>query len=159
MIAWHEETIDRMKAGLTSFLVSIPALACALGARHAAEVRIPGSGHVLAWMQEHGLVRDPDPGRTPEWAPASLTLLTDGSAIQWLLLHSWWFGGAAMLMALRADRKREETLYSAAGYVCGALALSLSAPAVALGAALSGMAILGIFRSKGRPVQLDGNNR
>jgi hypothetical protein len=131
-----------MKIAPISLFCGSLALVCSVGAWHATQVRMPGSAHILNWMDSHGLVHQPDPNRVSEIGNASIILITDGSAIQWLLLHSWWFAGVAMVLALWSDFRRESTLLSGSGFVCGALALLFTAPVAALAVSVAGMAAL-----------------
>jgi hypothetical protein len=139
-----------MRYGRLSLLMGFLAVVCAVGAWHAQQVRMPGSGHVLNWFENHGLVSSPDPGRVVEIGSASVILLTDGFAIWWIQLHSWWFAGAALLLALWADFKGEDTLYPSAGFVCGGLALAMYSPSVAAAVAVAGTIWLSWQRGRRR---------
>jgi hypothetical protein len=127
-------------------LSGVLALVCGVGAWHAARVRMPGSGVLLNWLDEHGLVRAPDMQRQVEVGNPGVILITDGGAIEWLLIYSLWFAMAAMLLALRAEFKREDTLLLSAGFICGALAVFLYSPLLALVAIVAGAAALAYLR-------------
>lgn len=137
-----------MRYGPLSLSFGLLALACGLAGWHAGRVRIPGSAQILNWLDERGLVRAPDPARGPEWSSVSPLLVTDGSAIQWLVLHSWWFGAVAMLLAIWAVRKRENTLSLSIGFICGALSLAFFSFYSSVGSMLIGGIVVSLWRRR-----------
>ena len=108
------------------------AVALGLGTSHAQKSRIPGSGHILNWLQSHGLVASPNPTGPVEISAPGVFLVTDGSAIEWLLIHSLWFALVAGVLALLAERRGEDTLFSAGGFVTGAMAATIYSPYLGL---------------------------
>lgn len=140
-----------MRYGPLSLAIGILALVFGLGGSHAERVRIPGSAHVLQWLDVYGLVAAPSPVRAAEWSNASLFVVTDGAAIQWVLLHAWWFAAVAMLLALWAESRRESTLPLSAGFICGALALSVSSFPAAMVSILLGSVAIALLRRKRDP--------
>ena len=59
-------------------------------------------------------------------------MVTDGSAIEWLLIHSLWFALVAVVLALLAERRGEDTLLSAGGFITGAMAAAIFSPYLGL---------------------------
>jgi hypothetical protein len=128
-----------MRRSSASLFFGILAICCASSATYATRVRMPGSGHILKWLDAHGLISLPDPSRQQEWSSSGIVRVTDGTAIEWLFLHSWWFGVVAMVLALWSESRSEDSLYAGAGYVCGALALALLNPNFGVASMLLGL--------------------
>jgi hypothetical protein len=135
-----------MEHGTKSILSGASALLAGVAGWHAERVRIPGSAHVLNWLSEHGLVRAPKAYASLEMAPAGTFLLTDGGAIQLIQVLAWLLAAAAMLFALAAERRREESGHASAGLLLGFLTISFSSAAVAVCAGVASAVAVGWMR-------------
>lgn len=114
-----------MNHGPASLLSGVMALGLALVSWHVERVRIPGSAHILNWLDAHGLVSPPQPYGLSVVAEPSLLLLTDGGAIQLIQVLAWCLSFIATAIALLAVHAKEDSLYGSGGVVLAFLALSL----------------------------------
>jgi len=137
---------SRNRFGVLSVFFGIAGLLTAIGFTEAERVRIPGSGHLLTWMDRLGLVRAPDPGQVSEWRPLGLLDLTDDRALQLTLVYSVCFSIWAMLMALLAKHQREESSSPGLGFILGALALCVHGFEYGMSALLAGGIAIALIR-------------
>ncbi|MFM9924473.1 hypothetical protein VLK31_15885 [Variovorax sp. H27-G14] len=136
----------RNRFGVVSVFFGIAGLLAGIGITEAERVRIPGSGHLLTWMDRLGLVRPPPPGQAPEWRPRGLLDLTDDRVLQWILVYSVCFAIWALLMALLAEQQREESSSLGLGFILGALALYVHGFEYGMSALLAGGVALVLIR-------------
>jgi hypothetical protein len=136
--------------GFIALAFGIGAILFGIAASHASSVRIPGSANILNWLNTHGFVKEPDAGRTAVLESPSVLLITDGIAIEWLLVNSLCFAVFALLWALWAEFKREETLCLSAGFVCGALALAIYSLPLSFATMVIGAVCMTLLRRESR---------
>jgi len=118
-------------------------------AQYAESSRGISSAYLLKWFDARGMVRSPQPGSVVEFVNPGLFVLTDKGAIQWLLVYSVWFSVWAMLLALWAEFKLEDTLYLGAGFTLGVLALELfSLPLSFLAIGIGAIAVFALRRER-----------
>ena len=89
-----------------------------------AQVLRPGkTGFFLRWLDNLGLVRAPLATDEVEVRAIRLLTFTDSSVISTLLYFGVYLATWAILFAILAEYKREDSLYLGAGFICGAVAL------------------------------------
>lgn len=115
----------RIAHGIASVFCGAIGIPAVTVANHLESLRKPGSAELLFFMDRHGLVAKPDISREQSAVAGGVLALTDESAIFIVLVTGVSCGLLAMLLAISAERRREYNLYSAAGYICGAMAIAL----------------------------------
>jgi len=80
---------------------------------------------MLLVAQKLGLVREPDRDALPEIGNASWFSATDGSAIAALGMFGAGLAVGALVFALCAEHRQEDSLYLSVGFICGGMALFL----------------------------------
>jgi hypothetical protein len=136
--------------GSIALAFGVCAILFGIAASHAYSIRNPSSANILNWLNVHGFVKAPDVGRPTVFENPGPLLVTDGIAIDWLLVNSLGFAAFALLWALWAEFKREETLCLSAAFICGALALALYSLPLSLLAMAIGAACMTILRRASR---------
>jgi len=137
--------------GKLSVFFGVAALLAAIAVTEAERLRKPRVGYLLNWMDHLGLIRYPDPNQIPEWRPIGPFDLTDDSALKWVLVYSVCFSIWAMLIALWAEHKREETVGLALGFILGSLALHIHGFQYSMSGLLAGAVIHAAIRRAQRP--------
>jgi hypothetical protein len=143
----------RKRLGLISFLAGAVALGIGATAAYARGSRLPGSSVILDWLAERGLVREyRHDVAIPYVSQPTLFSITDGGAVVALTVLAILLAGAAMVVALTAEYRREHTLYLSAGYTCAALSLTFFRPLYFILAMIAGIAIVMVMRhGRGAP--------
>jgi hypothetical protein len=95
-------------------------------------LRRSGSGRVLFIAQKLGLIREPDYDAIQEISSASWLTVTDGSAIAALGTLGASLAVGALVFALWAEHRQEDSLYLSVGFICGGMALVLIHPVVGI---------------------------
>jgi len=137
--------------GAVSVFFGVTGLLSAIAVTEAERWRKPGVGYLLNWMDRLGLVRVPDPKQVPEWRPLGPFDLTDQLALKWVLVYSVCFAIWAMLVALWAEHRCEESLSQSLGFILGALALHIHGFQYSMSALLFGGLLLALVRRGQRP--------
>lgn len=164
-----------MRFGLVSFLAGTFAVPISATASYLQSIRVPGSGFLLGWLEQHGFVNEPAApapviyvmhlfpslektglstrpmvGVTgvPELTEANVFSINDGNAILFLFATALFLAVASMAFAIYAEYRRESTLYFSAGYVCGALAIFLIRPIAGLVSLIFGLIVVLIHRNQ-----------
>jgi hypothetical protein len=138
------------RIGAVSLAFGAVAIVLAVVGLYAKSVQNPGTGYVLTWLDAHGFVKPPDPHRLLEIRSPSPFLITDAFAVQWLLVHSWWFSACAVAFSLWAELKNELTNLSSAGFICGALAVMQFTAYGSLAVMVAGAAMVTVVRRRRR---------
>jgi len=134
--------------GLASVCIGALAIPAVVVANHLESMRKPASGELLFFLDRHGLVRPPDMQHEQGATAGGVLALTDESAIFCVLVLGVACGLLAIVLALSAERRRESTLYSAAGLVCGALAIALASYPAGLIAVTAGCCCVWAIRRR-----------
>jgi len=115
-----------------------------------AEVLRPGKiGFFLRWLDRLGLLKSPLETDQVEARATHLLSFTDARVISTLLYFGAYLATLAILFAVRAEYRREDSLYLGAGFMCGAVALIQFSYAVGMSAMLAGaIALLSIRRRR-----------
>ena len=111
------------RLGMGSLLLATMALVLAFVARHIESHRGATSAHLLQWLDRQGLVKAPDPSRPAELRPSSLLPINDVTGVEFLWFNAFWLCGWALVLALAAEHKREDTLFLSAGGVVASMSL------------------------------------
>jgi hypothetical protein len=136
--------------GLVSLWLSGVAVACVFAAVHGESFRYVGSGHLLNWLYRQGLVKGPRPTGVAELSSPGTLALTDELALKLLLLNGLFFAAYAVLFALWAEYKRENTQYLSAGFILGASAIMLTSPIASMAVMVGGAAVVLVLRRASR---------
>jgi hypothetical protein len=133
-------------AGLLSLLVGATSVAVCIVTHHVMTVRLTGNGKVLRWLDGLGLVHAPAPHRDVVIKPMDLTAWNDETAINFSIHFALYLAGVAMLLAVWADHRREDTLFSGGGFICGAAAFYLHSQVAGFGLAVVGITLVLVLR-------------
>jgi hypothetical protein len=137
---------QRTAYGLASIAFGALALLLVSAALRAESFRGTGSAYLLMLADRWGLVRTPPADAEFELKPSTIMALTDETAITGVLIYGGYLAGVAMLVAIWADFKREESLYWATGFICGAQAVFLIHPLAGLGVLILGAVVISVAR-------------
>jgi hypothetical protein len=137
------------RLGRISVAFGLVALVASIAVVEAKRLRQPGVGYLLNWMEYFGLVKAPDPNQVPEWRPLGPFDLTDDLALKGVFVYSICFAVFAMLLALLAHHKREQTLCLSIGFILGALALHIHGFYYSVSALLAGALVHSTIRARG----------
>lgn len=127
----------------------VPALLLAFAADHAYVIRDWHTWFVFKLMARLGLFH-PGTGALPELREFSVFSLNEANAISWTYAASISLGISAMLAAIQADRRSEDTLYLGAGFICGALAIEVIDRGWGVLAMVLGFSVVQAIRAKRR---------
>jgi hypothetical protein len=137
----------RKRLGLISFLIGAMSLCVGATAGYARGARLPGSSAVLDFFATNGLVREYRRDVViPIASESGMFSITDEKAVLALAVLAILMSGAAMVLALVAEHRRERTLYLSAGYTCAALALIFLRPLYTMIAMVAGIVIVMVMR-------------
>jgi hypothetical protein len=137
---------QRTAYGIASITFGVLALLLVSAALHAESFRGTGSAHLLMLADRWGLVRTPPADAELEIKPSTIMALTDETAITGVLIYGGYLAVVAMLVASWAGFKREESLYWACGFICGAQAVFLIHPLAGLGFLIVGAVVISVAR-------------
>jgi hypothetical protein len=135
--------------GIISVAFGLIALLASLAAVEANRLRKPGVGYLLNWIEYFGLVNTPSPKQVPEWRALGPFDLTDDLALKLVLVYAICFALFAMLLALLAQHKQENTLGLSIGFILGALALHIHGFHYSVSALLLGALLHAAIRARG----------
>ncbi len=110
--------------GKLAVACGVPALFLAFAADHAYVIRDWHTWFVFDLMEQLGLIH-PATGAPPELREFNIFSLNEANAIAWTYAASVSLGISAMLAAILADHRSEDTLYPGAGFICGALSIEI----------------------------------
>lgn len=140
---------QRSTYGIASIVFGVLAILLVSVAQHAESFRGTGSAYLLTLADRWGLVRTPPANAETELRPSSIIALTDETALIGVLGYGIYLAIAAVLVASWAEFKREESLYLAAGFICGTGAVFLVHRIAGLVFLLLGaIVILGVRRAR-----------
>jgi hypothetical protein len=111
------------RLGIGSLILAGTALVLAFTAQHLESYRGLTSAHLLNWLDRQGYVKAPDPHRVVELRPSSLLPINDVTGIEFLWFNAFWFCGWALVLALVAEYKREDTLFLSAGLLVACMSI------------------------------------
>lgn len=135
---------------VVSICLGVAGLMLSITVTEAARLPSQGMGHVLAWMDRLGLVREPSPYQPGAWRPVGLLDFTDPSVFEWGLGCSVGLAVASMLAAIWAEHRREGTLGSGVGFILGVSTLHVQGFLYSVSALILGYAFLTFVRGRRR---------
>lgn len=128
--------------GIASFAFGALAVCIVAIGQHAERFRGTGSAYLLSLADRWGLVRAAPVNAEAELRPSSLLALTDEKALFLIQSYGIYLAVVALLIATWAEFKREDSLYLAAGSICGAGAVYLASHTAGLGCLILGAAVI-----------------
>lgn len=147
--AWRRVARRAGPLGRLGAWLGVVSLLPALAAWQFDQLRHPRSGHLLALAEQAGLLRAPVPGELAQATATTWLTVTDARCITLLADTGAVLAIAAMLLALGAERRDEDSLGVGVGVMSASmtwLVISPAAGVVVMGAA--GAAILARCRRR-----------
>lgn len=80
---------------------------------------------MLELARKLGILREPDPGATPEILGTTLLTITDGWVVTALGVFAVYLAVAAFAYALWAEHREEDSLYLSVGFICAGMTVFL----------------------------------
>ena len=130
--------------------VSIGGLAIIVvsAAKRADDLRLSTTGAVLRWADQLGLVKSASSYAATEAKATSLLCFTDETAVLTVLWFGVYLAASAMVLAVLAEIRRENSLFLSAGFICGVAALLLFSQVVGFSALVIGSFPVFFIRAK-----------
>lgn len=136
--------------GPGSILVGALGLLAVIAARHGESFRGTGSAFLLNLADRLGFIQNPPADSVPVAKAPGLLSFTDETALQAILSLGLGLGVVAMLLAVHASSRREDSLYLSAGFICGWLSILVTNYPAGMSALLIGAAVIfGVRRKRG----------
>lgn len=144
--------INRLSWGILSSLIGLLGLVFTLTATHAESFRTLGSARLFNFLDSIGFIAAPSPNAEAEVKAPSIFSLTDETALIGLLYYGIYLAGVAVILAIWAEAKREDTLHIGVGFTlgCGAI-VSFNFGFGMLTTCLGAIALFVIRKLKARP--------
>ena len=134
--------------GFSAVLIGALSIVVIATAKRADDLRCSTTGAILRWADHLGLVKSVPSDAIMEAKTPSLLNFTDETAVLAVLWFGVYLATSAMILAVLAEMRRENSLFLSAGFICGAAALLLFNQGVGFSALVIGSFPVFFIRAK-----------